>query len=179
MEKIEDIYFDWKYKLMNTERYQSYRKLFIKLDRIEYKYTIPLDENRLIEGVGLRFIFGEDVGIHSVDIMKTFDNQRCSVLEMLIALAIKCEQEIMWDPDLGDRTDKWFWEMLTNLNLHNMVDESFNEEYVEEVINKWLNRDYNYYGEGNIFVIQNPRQDLREVETWYQLCWYLEEIYKY
>ena len=37
------------------------------------------------------------------------DNKTCSVLEMMIALAIRCEEHIMDDPDVGNRTGQWFW----------------------------------------------------------------------
>lgn len=175
--EIKKLFFDWKYYLVGQDK--PYFKLFNKLDNIEYKYILSMDENRLIEGIELRYIIANDLGIDTKDVMAEYDSNKCSVLDMLIALSIDCEEKIMWDPDLGNRTDKWFWEMLTNLNLQNMTDELYDDDYVEEVILKWLNRDYDYCGRGNIFYIKNPRQDLRKIDTWYQLRWYIEDIYKY
>ena len=39
---------------------------------------------------------------------------------MMIALAIRCEEHIMDDPDAGDRTGQWFWSMLVSLGLGSM-----------------------------------------------------------
>lgn len=45
------------------------------------------------------------------------DNRPCSVLEMIIALAIRLEEHIMDDPDIGNRTGQWFWDMIVSLGL--------------------------------------------------------------
>lgn len=82
----------------------------------------------------------------------------------------------MDDPDVGDRTGQWFWGMIKNLGLGSMTDARFDEEYVESVIERFLNREYEPDGRGGLFRIRNCTEDLRNVEIWYQMCWYLDTI---
>ena len=46
----------------------------------------------------------------------------------------------------------------------------------DDVIKRFLDRDYEPNGKGGLFTIKNCRQDLRKVEIWYQLCWYLDSF---
>ena len=95
---------------------------------------------------------------------------------MMVALAIRCEEHIMGDQDIGDRTGLWFWGMIENLGLLSMTDTAFNKRRVDEIIDIFLNREYKRNGEGGLFTVKNHRDDLRTVEIWYQLMWYLNEI---
>ena len=97
------------------------------------------------------------------------------MLEMLVSVAISCE-EIMDDPQIGNRTGQWFWNMIVNLGLGSMIDSRFDKEYVDEVVRRFLNRQYDPDGTGGLFTIRNCDVDLRTVEIWYQLCWYLDSI---
>ena len=95
---------------------------------------------------------------------------------MLIALAIRCEEHIMDDPDIGNRTGQWFGGMIDNLGLGSMYDENFDRDYVDEKIGIFLNRDYERNGKGGLFTVKHCKYDLRTVEIWYQMCWYLDYI---
>ena len=57
-----------------------------------------------------------------------------------------------------------------------MSDNHYDETYVDEVITRFLDRDYQPNGKGGLFTIRHCDDDLREVEIWYQLCWYLDTI---
>ena len=57
-----------------------------------------------------------------------------------------------------------------------MDDNNYSELRVEEAIYRFMNRDYDSNGRGGLFIVNNPRQDLREVEIWYQMHWYLNEL---
>ena len=81
----------------------------------------------------------------------------------------------MTNTEIGDRTPYWFWGMIGSLGLHGMTDDCFHEEYVSDVIDRFLNREYHYDGRGGLFSLSNPRKDMREVEIWYQMMWYLDE----
>ena len=74
-----------------------------------------------------------------------------------------------------DRTSFWFMEMVTNLRLATMTDENFDPEYFEKCMNTLLTRSYTPNGYGGLFVVENPREDMRETDIWYQCMWYLEE----
>ena len=97
----------------------------------------------------------------------------CSILEMMIALAMRCENELMYDPDKGDRTELWFWIMIENLGLENMDDYGYDEEYCDYVLERFLNREYESDGYNGPFFVHGFDKDMRELELWYQLNFYL------
>ena len=85
----------------------------------------------------------------------------------------------MSDPNYGDRTPKWIWVMLKNLGLDSMDDNHYDEAVATFALEKWMKREYEYNGSGGgIFVLRNPRADLRDTEIWYQAMWYLTERYE-
>lgn len=177
--ELIDEYFEWMYQLVFDANHKgrSYRKLFKCLNSIDFIYTHPMDGNRVEDGEDLRYRFAYAHDISQVTVAMYLDDHPCSVLEMLIALAIRCEETIMYDVDIGDRTSVWFWNMLDNLGLGDMSDAHFNQPYIEDVIFRFLNRDYLPNGQGGLFTIDNCNEDLRTVEIWYQLCWYLNAYY--
>ncbi len=177
--QVEDLYFDWIYEsVADNEYFDSlpYRKLLKKLEDIPFSYSIPQDGNRVADAIELRYHFGYENDIDERIIACYLDDRPCNVLEVMTALAIRCENDIMNDPDIGDRTGEWFWSMLVNLGLDGMDDESFDEEYVEEVVYRFLDRDYDRDGKGGLFYIKGCTRDLRNVEIWMQMNWYLNQI---
>lgn len=82
----------------------------------------------------------------------------------------------MANPELGDRTSQWFWGMITNLGLGGMSDEWFDMWRADIVIGRFLHRQYAPNGRGGLFTVRDRDRDLRTVEIWYQLCWYLDSI---
>lgn len=173
-ENQNDGYLGWIYDLVCGDRFppsMSYRKLLWMLNDMEFVYSIPRDVNRAKDGISLRdryYRHREYDGEHIVG--------PCSVLEMMVALAIRCEENIMDDPAMGNRTGQWFWEMIGNLGLRSMTDSRFDPEYVAMSIDRFLNHEYEPDGTGGLFRIKNCDRDMRRVEIWYQLCWYLDSI---
>lgn len=173
-------YFDWMCQLVSDKQYigdRSYRKLLSKLHNIPFTYTIDMDGNRAADGIDLRYRFGYERNYEDYIIASFLDDKPCSVLEMIVALALRCET-IMEDPDYGDRTGEWFWGMIESLGLKSMDDTGFNRDYVDDVIDIFLSRDYGRDGRGGLFTIKHPKRDLRTVEIWYQMNWYLDSILK-
>lgn len=172
-------YFDWMYQLVYDKRYsqrKSYRKLLAHLHSIDFNYIIGMDGNRAEDGIDLRYRFGYEQNFEEAVIADLLDIHPCSVLEMMIALSLRCEENIMDDPDIGDRTGKWFWSMVVNLGLQDITDDNYREHYVEKVIDKFLHRDYGSDGKGGLFYIPNCKRDMRNVEIWCQAMWYLDEV---
>jgi hypothetical protein len=143
---------------------------------VEFVYIIGMDGNRAEDGIDLRYRFGYEHQYESSMIAVYLDDQSCSILEMLTALSIRCEEHIMDDPDIGNRTGQWFWNMIVNLGLGSMHDTKFDKNYVDGVILRFFNREYKQNGEGGLFTVNNCKYDLRTAEIWYQMCWYLDEI---
>ena len=177
--ELNNEYFEWMHQLVCNDLYSkglSYRKLLTRLHDTDFDYTIGMDGNRAEDGMDLRYRFGYDNSRNDSMITAYLNNRPCSVLEMMIALAIRCEEQIMDDPDIGDRMGKWFWSMISNLGLDSMSDTKFDKGYVDNVVLKFLNREYGRNGEGGLFTVKHCERDLRNVEIWYQMCWYLDDI---
>ena len=174
---IEDIYFEWMCDLVCGSRFSkttSYKKLLKYLHLTDFEYIILKDGNRAEDGIDLRYRFAYE---HSrIKDAESYLQGPCSILEMMVALSIRCEENIMDDPSIGNRTGQWFWGMINSLGLSSMSDDRFDKRYVDHVIERFLSRKYSPNGKGGLFTINNCDQDLRDVEIWYQLCWYLNGI---
>lgn len=178
-DELNNEYFEWMYQLICNEQYSrrlSYRKLLNHLHSIEFVYIIEMDGNRAEDGIDLRYRFGYERQYKGSMFATYLVNRSCSVLEMLIALAIRCEEHIMDDPDVGNRTGQWFWNMIVNLGLGSMNDTKFDKNYVDGVVSRFLNREYKRNGDGGLFTVEHCKHDLRTAEIWYQMCWYLDNI---
>lgn len=177
--QIQRQYLDWMTQLVCKDGYGgrvSWVCLFRLLHKTEFTYILPMDENRAIDGCDLRYRFAYECGHSSQEIREELDNRPCSVLEMMVALANRCEEHIMDDPESGNRTGKWFFEMIRSLGLIDMHDDRFDSVYVQTVISCFLRREYASSGCGGLFTLQYRDTDLRRVEIWYQAMWYLDEV---
>ena len=172
--EIKNTYFEWLFDLACGERYSratSFRKLLTHLHRTDFRYHMLMDGNRAGDGTALRYRFHLVTGLDDDELTGP-----CSVLEMMIALALRCEETIMDDSDYGDRMGQWFWGMIRNLGLSGSTDDRYDEEKVDYILNRFLDRKYEPNGEGGLFFIRNCDEDLRDVDIWCQLCWYLDSI---
>lgn len=174
---ISKLYFVWICQTVDSNgKSSSYNKLLTLLHSIDFYYLIKNDENRSNDGVDLRYRFGiekhYDVGV----IEEYLDTRPCSVLEMMAALSLRCEEDIAFDPEMGDRTGYWFWSMIDNLGLTFMDDSHFDQEHAAAIIFTFLNREYQRDGEGGLFKVENRKIDLRMIEIWQQMTWYLADI---
>ena len=175
-DRINDEYFDWLCEVVDSKRFSkhvSYKKLLMHLHNIEFTWFIPYDDNRADDGIMLRRKYAL---AHHDEELSDYISGPCSVLEMMAALAIRCEESIMDDTLFGNRTGQWFWGMIRNLGLSPMNDSNFDAEFVDDVIARFLNREYEPDGKGGLFTIKNCDHDLRTVEIWRQLSWYLGSI---
>lgn len=174
-DRINNDYFEWLCESVDSKRFSkrvSYRKLLMHLHNIEFTWFIPHDDNRADDGIKLRRRFALDRNdLELVDYILG----PCSVLEMMVALAIRCET-IMDDTMMGNRTGQWFWEMIRNLDLSSMKDDNFDLDYVDDVIARLLDREYEPDGRGGLFTVKHCDHDMRTVEIWCQLSWYLDSI---
>lgn len=172
--KIEKEYFEWMSDIVCKNRYDhsiSFRKLLSYLHNVEFKYNILNDSDRAHDGVNLRRRFALSA-VTEYDYTMDCLEGPCSVLEMMVALAIRCEETIMTNPQIGDRTAQWFWKMVVSLGLGSMTDDRFDECYVEETITRFLNRKYEPDGHGGLFIVKG--KDLRSVPIWTQMCYFLD-----
>lgn len=177
---VRNEYFEWLLEVIDIRRYSeqtSFFKLMAFLHNTDFRYIINKDANRASDGIDLRYRFSLAKGYYG-GIVDELDGP-CSVLEMMVALAVRCEEAIMDDPALGDRTGQWFWGMINSLGLGGLIDSRFDKRFAQEVIDNFLDRKYAPNGYGGLFTIKRCPVDLRTVEIWNQLCWYLDAFSDY
>lgn len=175
---INDNYFEWLSDFVCDKKRKddiSYRKLLMFLHSTEFRYSILKDENRAQDGIDLRRRFSLEQGYDDGSLVDYIDGP-CSVLEMMIGLAIRCEENIMDDTKYGNRTSQWFWSMINSLGLGFMYDKNFEKDEANDIIQRFLDRAYAPNGKGGLFTLKHYPRDLRKVEIWYQMCWYLDGI---
>lgn len=174
--EVKELYFDWIYRNMCgiQNRNVSYKKLLSYLFNANFDYILPMDANRLEDGIDLRYRFGRDTGVPDY-VIAAMDDTQCSILEMMVALAFRCEEHIMNDPDMGDRVAQWFWNMIMSLGLSSMTDKNYDQRLVDSVLYRFINREYEPSGKGGLFTIESGKYDMRNVDIWYQMMFYLNE----
>ena len=177
---LRNEYFEWLFRLVNPDqgpRELSYDLLLRRLHDTDFRWILPRDQNRAEDGRDLRYRFAltKDDEFSPNYILHVLAGP-CSVLEMMIALTLRCEETIMDDPSIGDRTSQWFWGMVVNLGLGSMIDSRYDERFVDESLDRFLSRNYDPDGRGGLFTIRHCDRDLRDVEIWVQLLWYLDNI---
>lgn len=180
---LKEEYFEWLCnKVIDDNSSVKYSKLMSCLFDSFFIPVMSMDENRADDGKNLRYRFGRENDIPSSVILVELDSgdhddsDACSILEMMVALSIRCEETIMTDEQYGDRTGTWFWNMIVSLGLGTMNDLRFDEKYTNIVIDRFLNREYKRNGEGGLFTINSIKKDMRKFEIWYQMCWYLDSL---
>lgn len=167
---MTDPYYNWLIGLIGDDYIRrNYQKLLWKLYATQYIWELDYDRNRAQDGVYLRSIFRTETGLI------TDENKPCSVLEMFVALARRAENDIMHDPDFGDRSGKWFWIMMQNLGLDVYDDYHYFDNEVDRILDIFVHRRYGNTGVGGAFRMQNPVHDLRKNDLWWQMNTYLEQ----
>lgn len=173
MNHIREEYQQWLKSLVGAEQYSE---LLAYLGDTEFIFTIARDSNRAEDGIDLRYRFAFDHGYTNNDISEAFGNERCSVLEMMVALCLRIDGEIMDNMDGTDHTYTWFISMLESLGLSDMRDGRFDIHKAERIINRFLYRNYEPNGRGGLFTFYDSRDDVRDAEIWAQMMRYLTEF---
>lgn len=165
-------YFEWLAQHVNPDEDPTIlHELF---DR-DFYWSIPMDENRNDDGVYLRTLYTEQTN-RTIDIDLT-DNIS-TVLEFLIALADRTDGATSHVQNVGF----WFHMFLHNMGLghpdyymtHGVVD----DEYIDICVERLLSHQYSYNGtNGGLFVMDSPPKDLRRIEFWWQLQYWVLENY--
>lgn len=158
------------------ERYPGSTMVARAMHAHPFQWVIPNDDNRGFDGLELRSEWWSE---NVLDLQMPEANW-CSCLEMMIALAIRMEDEILYDPSKGDRTSEWFWIMMRNLGLDKVCDEMYEDymldgRYVDDILDNFIHRTFMPDGSGGLFPLIHPKEDQRVVEIWSQMQSYLNE----
>lgn len=175
--EVRSDYFQWLCGLVHADDPDcSFYSLMRALFDHEFRWFVDNDGNRAEDGELLR----DDFIDQNLYIDYSSIGGPCRVLEMLIALAGRIDEDIMWTPD-DDRSIVWFWEMISNLGLDEYDDEHWTEPNsratVDLILDRWLDRRYRPDGIGGIFPLAGSVEDQRDVEIWYQMNAYFLENY--
>ena len=79
------------------------------------------------------------------------------------------------DMDDGVHTERWFYPMLESLGLSGMKNRRLDEKKADDILHRFLSRQYTYFGKGSLFTVNNPKYDMRKTDLWYQAMWYIAE----
>lgn len=170
---MTELYFKYICQLVGITEDSVHSKLAEYLMRTPFNYTYSMDGNREIDGINLRYKFGYENGIPSAVIAGEIDNTECSMLEMLVALSLRANDIVTSDDDQSFI----FWSMITNLGLGSQTNQVFDEDYCDICINRFVNHEYAPNGQGGLVTIADPPTDLRFVEIWDQVMWWLDDEY--
>ena len=168
-------YSEWLCESVGFPNDGSYSKLAKFLLDDDFTWLIPLDENRAVDGIELRYLYARISGVNDASIVqKTEDTKACSVLEMLVALSRRIERDITGTPG-DDHPERWFWEFMHNLGIDDQNNDAFDDNYITMVIDTWLMRRFRRNGLGSPFPLDEPFGDQRRKEIWVQMQSYLNE----
>lgn len=165
-----DDYGDWLHHKYFIGR-KNYKMLLNELLNSQFIFVLERDANRMEDGAYLRDQYFMENGISG-----SFLDRPISILEVLLALAIRIDNEYVGSPN-DPRPDMIFWEFLSNLRLTEYQDSRFNVRKIHEILDFWMYRRYKYDGNGGIFPLKNPKNDQKKVELWDQTMAYLTENY--
>lgn len=182
---IKADYFRWLCGLVEgitEDPRTSYKGLLYTLFAKDFYCFVANDSNRSSDGIYLRREYLEAIKANDDEhgVEWTALTGPCRMLEMMIALAKRCEDDIMYDPKKKDRTRDWFFVMIKNLGLDIYTDANFDylsQEQINRVLDTVIERTYTKKGEGGLFPLKEPKQDQRKVEIWFQLTAWLNENY--
>lgn len=171
-------YYFWLYELVKADLGDcSYHLLIKHLYHRDFEWSVPNDDNRLFDGVNLREKFCDS---NNIVYVREYFKRPASVLEVLIALAYRCEY-IMVNQLKNLPMRDWFWEMLSNAGLDRFTDDNFYQlekrGELDTILNRIINRTYQRNGKGGLFPLKYPNKDQRKVELWQQMNAYLVENY--
>lgn len=166
-------YFDWLCDIVEIGqgRYTYYLLAKVLHDK-KFHWTVPNDDNRISDAIRLREEYFNGV----------VPKDPATIFEVLIGIAIRFE-EMMANPEKGNRTSEWFWIMMRNLRIEVYDDASYyildGDRNIDTILSKMLDRAYTRNGNGGLFPLKKAKKDQRKVEIWYQMCTYLVDNYTF
>lgn len=91
-----------------------------------------------------------------------------TVLEVMIALAIRMENEYMANDIYGNRIPEWFWGMMESLGLLSEDDSNYSVDVANEIIDNFLEKRYGRDGFGSLFCFPGCYVD-SSMDIWSQM----------
>lgn len=161
-------YYHWLTETVANKHSKKYKNLLSDLYAEEFTVIIDRDVNRAIDGTNLRFQYADEYSY--MDIMDILE-MPCSVLEMMVALALRFKNSTL--NGYNYNASDIFWEMIKNMGLDDQTDSNYSTDVVLDAIDILVEREYDSDGSGGgLFIVKDPRHDMRDTELWFQINWY-------
>ena len=159
--RLIDAYSDY---LRPCDEFDNYQMLLIQLQNIPFRAIREMDKNQIRRGDEFRERLANKYYIRYNFCVPV------SVLEVLLALADGFST-VLYVP--GDQQFEGMCDIfglfLENLNLLSYDDDNFNCKKVDDIINKWMNLEYNRDGTKGNIVCKPGFNKLKDLDIWMQL----------
>lgn len=175
IERLKEDYLRWLEPQLRDEHGnpdKSYWDLLNVMFETPFGWSVPMDDNRLVDGLDLRRDYARETR------PRPTENQLdrlgpCSFLEVLIALSRHMAFVA------GGGAPGWSWQLLDNLELTRMYDplSRQKEQKARGILDTVIHRKYSPDGTGGFFPLAWPDGDQTQVELWYQLNAYVGELH--
>lgn len=149
---------------------KSYWALLNIMFEKPFDAVVPMDDNRLVDGLDIRTDFAN---MHNLGSTFRTAIGPCSFAEVLLGLSRRMAFIA------GGQPTGWAWQLLSNLELTKMSDplSRRNNVKVQEIMDTVIRRTYSPDGVGGFFPLAWPDEDQTKVELWYQMNSYIEELH--
>lgn len=165
MNQIDVDYYDWLVSQIEIPNGKDYGDLFTRMHNLEFVWTVPNDDNRVQDGLDLRYAFAGDKK-HEINL------PGATFLEVLVALSKRVAFTA------GGKSEKWAWRLLKNLHLTKMSTPLTEEKSIKinDILDSVIWRTYETNGRGGFFPLNYPEEDQTKIEIWYQMNKYVIEM---
>lgn len=166
-------YFDWLCSHVSIPNLgDTYHRVLELLWEKEFVWVIGNDDNRVQDGRDFRDLYLNQQGIEDRRSHQFTHVDGVSVLEVLIGVANRLA--FLTDSNVGACA----WKLIKNLRLDRFPDpvDQRKTEMINEILDTLIWRNYDPDGLGGFFPLKRPKRDQREVEIWYQMTEYIEEL---
>lgn len=180
---LTEEYYSWLLDIIRMDECEPQASdLIYALFSTEFVCKLERDLNRIGDGLRLRSDYAASCGLTEASYDELdISVGPCTVLEMMIGLALRADDEIMYNEEEGDRAYKWFWLMIKSLGMDELCyiwsEDGSDYTLYKDMVERFLYRRYRPDGKGGLFTIRNCDEDLTKVEIWYQMSWFFSKNY--
>jgi hypothetical protein len=159
-------YYAWLTSQIHIPNGKDYGDLFERMHNLEFVWTVPNDDNRVQDGLDLRYEFADSK-------KNNINLPAVTFLEVLVALSRRVAFTAGGDPK------RWAWRLLKNLRLTKMSDPLTNGkvERINDILDAVIWRTYEPNGRGGFFPLKYSTEDQTKIEIWYQMNKYVIEMH--
>lgn len=162
----KDRYFEFLYTKGFSD--DKYRSLARYLHSLPFEWRIDMDKNRMYDGLAMRTEFDDDDSLDSV--YSQLDGNKCTMLEFFVGFAHRLVRDMFGSEDIS--VQELVEVMLTSLDIFY---QDVNEPEIEDILNDWIDGEYDDYGRGNIFSFRKKQRGLNKIHMWMQASWWWNE----